>query len=59
VDERGRTVEMSMKQYFDTIRPMHELYVEPSKHFSDLLIPQGGHKKGIQAIIDTIEQRIK
>ncbi len=60
VDERGRTVEMSMKQYFATIRPMHELFVEPSKHYSDILIPQGGHnQKGIQALIDTIENRLK
>jgi uridine kinase len=60
VDERGRTVEMSMKQYFTTIRPMHEFFVEPSKQYADILIPHGGHnEKGIQAMIDTIEQRLK
>jgi uridine kinase len=60
VKERGRTMEMSIKQYFDTIRPMHELFVEPTKEFADIIIPQGVYnEKGIQTIIDTIEKRLE
>lgn len=40
--ERGRTPEMVIDRYQETLKPMHELYIEPSKRFADLIIPQGG-----------------
>lgn len=40
--ERGRTPEMVIDRYEDTLKPMHELYIEPSKRYADLIIPQGG-----------------
>ena len=40
--ERGRTPEMVIDRYQDTLKPMHELYIEPSKRYADLIIPQGG-----------------
>lgn len=40
--ERGRTPEMVIDRYQETLKPMHELYIEPSKRYSDLIIPQGG-----------------
>lgn len=43
VVERGRTMESVEKQYLTTVKPMHELYVEPSKGRADLIIPEGGH----------------
>ena len=43
VVERGRTLESVEKQYLTTVKPMHELYVEPSKGRADLIIPEGGH----------------
>lgn len=43
VIERGRTVESVESQYLTTVKPMHELYVEPSKRKADLIIPEGGH----------------
>lgn len=43
VIERGRTVESVEKQYLTTVKPMHDLYVEPSKRKADLIIPEGGH----------------
>lgn len=41
--ERGRSIESVEKQYLETVKPMHELYVETSKHNADLIIPDGGH----------------
>lgn len=40
--ERGRTPQMVIDRYQDTLKPMHELYIEPSKRYADLIIPQGG-----------------
>lgn len=40
--ERGRTPEMVIDRYCHTLKPMHELYIEPSKRYADLIIPQGG-----------------
>lgn len=43
VVERGRSLESVEAQYLETVKPMHELYVEPSKRKADLIIPDGGH----------------
>lgn len=42
VNERGRTMESVVKQYTDTVRPMHESFIEPSKRYADIIIPEGG-----------------
>jgi len=55
--ERGRTLESIMKQYRTTVRPMHIEFVEPSKRFADIIIPEGGHNKiGIDMIVTKIRQ---
>jgi uridine kinase len=41
--ERGRTVESVIEQYVGTVRPMHMQFVEPSKRYADVIIPEGGH----------------
>ncbi|MBD5217700.1 MAG: uridine kinase [Bacteroidales bacterium] len=43
--ERGRTPQMVIDRYQETLKPMHELYIEPSKRYADLIVPQGGHNK--------------
>ncbi|MDN5738603.1 MAG: uridine kinase, partial [Brevibacterium aurantiacum] len=43
VVERGRTLQSVEDQYIGTVKPMHELYVEPSKRNADIIIPDGGH----------------
>ena len=43
VIERGRTIESVEQQYLATVKPMHELYVEPSKRTAHIIIPEGGH----------------
>lgn len=43
IAERGRTVESVIEQYLATVRPMHMQFVEPSKRYADVIIPEGGH----------------
>ena len=42
VAERGRTPESVIEQYLTTVRPAHEQFIEPSKRYADVIIPQGG-----------------
>jgi len=56
IRERGRTVEMVIKQYLNTVRPMHLEFVEPSKRYADVIIPAGGfNEAAIQIIVARIE----
>ena len=43
IAERGRTLESVIEQYIGTVRPMHMQFVEPSKRYADVIIPEGGH----------------
>jgi uridine kinase len=53
--ERGRTPQMVIDRYQSTLKPMHELYIEPSKRYADLIIPQGGNNKvAIRLLTDYI-----
>ena len=56
VRERGRTLESVVSQYLDTVKPMHEMYVEPSKKFANIIVPEGG--KNLVAL-DMITGRIQ
>jgi uridine kinase len=56
VHERGRTVESVIKQYTTTVRPMHLQFVEPSKRYADIIIPEGGFN---DVGIDLITGKIK
>jgi uridine kinase len=42
VKERGRTLDSVISQYLNTVKPMHEQFVEPSKKYADIIIPEGG-----------------
>lgn len=53
--ERGRTPDMVIDRYEETLKPMHELHIEPSKRYADLIIPQGGaNKVAIKLLTDYI-----
>lgn len=41
--QRGRTVDSVIQQYLETVRPMHEQFIEPTKKYADIIIPEGGH----------------
>ncbi len=43
--ERGRAIDNVINQYMKTVRPMHEIFVEPSKRYADVIIPEGGKNK--------------
>ena len=56
VVERGRTVDMVLDRYEKVLKPMHEQFIEPTKKFADLIIPQGGdNKTGIHILKTYIE----
>jgi uridine kinase len=56
IELRGRTAESVIEQYLRTVRPMHEEFVEPSKRFADLIIPEGGENRvALDAIISRVE----
>ena len=56
VIKRGRSLDSVTEQYLGTVKPMHELYVEPSKRFADLIVPEGGHNRvALDLIIKAIE----
>ncbi len=56
ISERGRTVESVIRQYLETVRPMHLEFVEPSKRYADIIIPEGGYNVvGIDLIIEKIK----
>jgi uridine kinase len=54
--ERGRSVDAILRQYEDSVRPMHLQFVEPSKRFADVIIPGGGHNK---VAIDLVKTKIR
>ena len=56
VRDRGRSLESVLSQYQNTVKPMHEQYVEPSKKFADIIVPEGG--KNLVAL-DMIMGRIR
>ena len=59
IAERGRTVESVIEQYLVTVRPMHMQFVEPSKRYADVIIPEGGHNLvSIDLISGKIRERL-
>ena len=56
VEERGRTLQSVVDQYLTTVKPMHEMFVEPSKRYADIIIPEGGHN---QVALDFVMERIR
>lgn len=54
--ERGRSVDSIIRQYEESVRPMHMQFVEPSKRWADVIIPEGGHNK---VAIDLVKTKIR
>lgn len=55
ITKRGRTLESVIQQYYNTVRPMHIQFVEPSKRFADIIVPEGGHNR---VAIDILKTKI-
>jgi len=55
--ERGRSVEKVLERYEKTVKPMHLQFIEPSKRYADIIIPQGGHNQvAIDILLASIEK---
>ena len=58
--ERGRTAQMVIDRYLEVLKPMHEEFIEPTKRYADLIIPQGGsNKKAIDIMRTYIIHRLR
>ena len=56
VRDRGRSLDSVIDQYLNTVKPMHEQFVEPSKRRADVIIPQGGHN---QVALEMVIERVR
>lgn len=59
IEERGRTLDSVISQYFATVKPAHDQFVEPSKKYADIIIPEGGlNKVAIDILVSNIENKL-
>jgi uridine kinase len=57
LSERGRSVDSVINQYLNVVRPMHQQFIEPTKRYADIIIPEGGHNRvAIDVIVANIKQ---
>ncbi len=60
VVERGRTMDSVIQQYLTTVRPMHLEFVEPSKRYADIILPEGGlNRIGVEMIVARVEREAR
>lgn len=58
LEHRGRTFAQVRKQYYESVRPMHVAFVEPSKRFADIIIPEGGQNRvALDFLLSFVRQR--
>ncbi len=58
--ERGRSVKMVLDRYVKTVKPSHEQFIEPTKRFADIIVPQGGENKiAIKILTNFIQNNLK
>jgi uridine kinase len=57
IEQRGRTFAQVRQQYYETVRPMHIAFVEPSKRFADIIIPEGGENLVAREMILALMQK--
>lgn len=58
--ERGRDVKKVLDRYQETVKPMHLQFIEPSKRYADIIVPQGGmNEVAISILLNTIEKKLK
>jgi uridine kinase len=59
VAERGRSIESILDQYLTTVRPSHELFIEPSKRYADVIVPEGGlNRPAIEVLLARVRELV-
>ncbi len=59
IAERGRSVQVVLERYHDTVKPSHLQFIEPSKRYADVIIPRGGENEvGIEVLVSIIEKHL-
>jgi len=59
ISERGRTVDVVLERYYDTVKPMHLQFIEPTKRYADIIVPQGGNNRvAINVLTSIIKERL-
>ena len=57
--ERGRPIEQTLERYLETVKPMHEQFIEPTKRYADIIVPLGGENTvAINILASTIRQKL-
>lgn len=60
INERGRDVDSVVEQYLSVVRPMHMQFIEPTKRYADIIVPEGGHNKvAIDILVSKIKDTLK
>jgi uridine kinase len=60
MERRGRTFEDIRRQYLKTVRPMHEAFVEPSRRYADVIIPEGGNNRvAIEMLVERLRKPLR
>ena len=58
INDRGRSIESVISQYLETVRPMHIEFVEPSKKYADIIIPEGHNPVALDMVVSLIQNRL-
>ena len=60
MSERGRSVQDVLRQYLESVRPMHQEFVEPSRRWADVIIPEGGENRvALEMVVARVEQLLR
>ncbi len=59
IEERGRTLTSVVEQYLETVRPMHLQFVEPSKRYADIIIPEGYNRSAVATVMGMVREYLR
>lgn len=59
IDERDRTLDSVVSQYLSTVRPMHLQFVEPSKRYADIIIPEGYNRRAVATVMGMVREYLR
>jgi uridine kinase len=59
IEDRGRTLQSVITQYVSTVRPMHLQFVEPSKRYADIIIPEGYNRRAVATVMAMVREYLR